>query len=184
MEHPHFQRKTNSIYGRRYMIPNTCKVKGKIRHGFGKQDYMSGDRYEGQWEEDLKHGVGVYTWKNGTTYSGEWKHGMRHGTGKYTFADGRSFIGKWVKDRVYEKTWESTEDYNHEKICSLDTTTSASSTNFATSVARPEMYMRNNTPTRTSFRFPPYMDDVMKMMDDATKMKILTGTIYNIQKKK
>ena len=41
-----------------------------VRHGYGKQVWKNGDRYEGEWSNDELSGQGVLTYKNGDCYEG------------------------------------------------------------------------------------------------------------------
>ena len=41
------------------------------------------------------HGQGTYTWANGNKYVGEYKDDMMHGQGTYTSADGTITKGLW-----------------------------------------------------------------------------------------
>ncbi len=43
-------------------------------HGHGQFDYIDGDYYIGQFENDLKHGQGTFTWADNDVYTGEWKN--------------------------------------------------------------------------------------------------------------
>ncbi len=47
---------------------------------------------------DKKHGQGTYTFANGDKYVGEFKDDMIHGQGTQTFADGTIEKGLWVND--------------------------------------------------------------------------------------
>ena len=58
-------------------------------------EYISSDRYEGEWQKDLFHGFGTYTWGTsvsldkdnkqvlvvGRKYEGDWSEGKKHGLG-------------------------------------------------------------------------------------------------------
>ena len=37
-------------------------------HGKGKKDYANGDKYTGDWIDDIKTGHGVYIYANGDRY--------------------------------------------------------------------------------------------------------------------
>lgn len=47
---------------------------------------------------DAKEGHGVYYFNNGDRYEGEWKDDMFHGKGQEILADGSLFIGSWLND--------------------------------------------------------------------------------------
>ena len=44
--------------------------------------FASGDKYDGNWQNDSQTGKGLYTWKDGTTYEGGFIEGKKNGTGK------------------------------------------------------------------------------------------------------
>ncbi|PIP71757.1 MAG: phosphatidylinositol-4-phosphate 5-kinase, partial [Nitrospinae bacterium CG22_combo_CG10-13_8_21_14_all_47_10] len=43
--------------------------------GKGKYLYANGDRYQGEFQNDLPNGQGVYILANGNVYSGLWENG-------------------------------------------------------------------------------------------------------------
>jgi len=45
-------------------------------------DYMNGNKYMGEWKNNMKNGQGVMTYANGEKYEGEWKDDKREGDGK------------------------------------------------------------------------------------------------------
>ena len=69
-------------------------VYGKLE-GMGIWEDEIGDKYIGEWKNDLKDGKGTYTWINGDKYVGEFKNNRRHGFGKYYYADGNIYEGEW-----------------------------------------------------------------------------------------
>jgi len=69
-----------------------------VKRNIHTSTYANGDKYEGEWENNLKHGEGTYIWANGDKYEGEWKDGKKHGDGTYTWADGGKYIGEWKDD--------------------------------------------------------------------------------------
>ncbi|XP_054289764.1 MORN repeat-containing protein 3-like [Macrosteles quadrilineatus] len=42
---------------------------------------VSGEKYKGEWKNNLKHGKGSQLWKNKHMYEGDWLNGQRHGYG-------------------------------------------------------------------------------------------------------
>lgn len=51
------------------------QLKQCVETGFGTMTYSSGEKYQGQWVQNLKEGTGTYTWRDQhTVYSGEWKN--------------------------------------------------------------------------------------------------------------
>lgn len=90
---------------------------------FSDDEYAlpDGQRYEGQWSNDLREGFGVLTWpsvlqqRTGTSsrpageevgticggkYVGSWLKGKKHGPGEILYSNGDHFEGHWVNDRV------------------------------------------------------------------------------------
>ena len=45
--------------------------------GKGIKYLSDGDRYEGDWKNNLPEGKGVYYYNNGNRYEGEWKNGKK-----------------------------------------------------------------------------------------------------------
>ncbi|XP_037547770.1 MORN repeat-containing protein 3 [Nematolebias whitei] len=89
---------------------------------------VNGDKYTGEWLNDMKHGKGTQVWKKGAMYdgewkfgkqdgcgtysvlppgstdytkkySGEWKSGKKHGNGKYFYNDVSAYEGEWSEDQ-------------------------------------------------------------------------------------
>ena len=44
------------------------------KNGFGKQNYLNGSIYEGEWKDDKYHGQGTFTFANGIIKKGLWKN--------------------------------------------------------------------------------------------------------------
>ena len=66
-----------------------------IKEGKGVYYYENGDKYEGDFIQDKKEGYGVYFYKNGEKYEGEFKGGKKHGFGKYYYIDGDRYEGEF-----------------------------------------------------------------------------------------
>ena len=45
--------------------------------GKGIYYYKSGDKYDGEWKNDIKEGRGIYYYKSGNKCDGEWKNGKK-----------------------------------------------------------------------------------------------------------
>lgn len=62
--------------------------------------YKNGDKYEGDWEEDLRSGLGIYySYVNGLykiRYSGEWRSDRPHGRGVLYTDKGEPYEGDFV----------------------------------------------------------------------------------------
>lgn len=69
-------------------------LKKALKHGTGIIVYANGDKYSGNFVDDVISGASteqyecVYTYANGDVYSGDFLDGKKHGQGKLTFADG------------------------------------------------------------------------------------------------
>ena len=78
------------------VLPECPKDQSLRRHNcFGTSTFASGDKYVGEWKENMMHGQGTYTMPDGTKYVGEWKDGKFHGQGTYTFPDGQKYVGEF-----------------------------------------------------------------------------------------
>ena len=66
-----------------------------LRNGYGKMTWSDGDVFEGNYENDAKNGYGKMTWSDGDVYEGNWENGNQHGYGKYTWSDGDVYEGNW-----------------------------------------------------------------------------------------
>lgn len=44
--------------------------------------YANGDKYDGNWKNDLKDGDGTYWGANGNIYEGQWKDDKYNGKGR------------------------------------------------------------------------------------------------------
>ncbi|XP_010598160.2 MORN repeat-containing protein 3 isoform X2 [Loxodonta africana] len=63
---------------------------------------VNGDRYMGEWKDDMRHGKGTQIWKKkGAIYEGDWKLGKRDGYGTLSLPDQET--GKYRK--VYSGWW-------------------------------------------------------------------------------
>ncbi|KAL7986648.1 hypothetical protein Chor_012931 [Crotalus horridus] len=69
---------------------------------------VNGDRYIGEWLDNIKHGKGTQIWKkSGAIYSGDWKFGKRDGFGTYSIPDPvtkdykKVYSGWWKNDKMW-----------------------------------------------------------------------------------
>jgi hypothetical protein len=107
---------------------------GSARNGYGvtvhhEPSPYAGDRYAGQFRDNMRSGLGVYTfaenpgnpskklrregeysadgpnglgnlvWASGERHSGHWKGGTSTGPGVRSYVDGRRYEGDWVADK-------------------------------------------------------------------------------------
>ena len=66
-----------------------------VKEGRGVYNYFNGDRYEGEFFEDVKDGFGIYYYKNGERYEGEFKNDQKEGHGIYYYLDGERYEGEF-----------------------------------------------------------------------------------------
>ena len=50
--------------------------------GHGVCMYVNGDKYEGEWKQDLRWGWGKQTYTDGDLYEGEWKNNAMDGSAR------------------------------------------------------------------------------------------------------
>ena len=60
-------------------------VSGDCSNGFGTYVFESGEKYVGNWKNDMREGKGTNYWVSGAVYVGEWKEDRKHGLGSYTY---------------------------------------------------------------------------------------------------
>jgi hypothetical protein len=53
----------------------------------------NGDKYVGEFRNNMPDGQGTLTWTNGSRYVGEFSHGKMNGQGTLTYADGSKYVG-------------------------------------------------------------------------------------------
>jgi len=68
-----------------------------VKSGFVIYEFPSGDKYEGNWKNDLMHGKGTYYYPNGNKYEGEFKNGRKTGFGIKSMQHSY-YIGEWYND--------------------------------------------------------------------------------------
>jgi hypothetical protein len=65
-------------------------------NGQGVRNFPSGDRFEGQYRDNVRTGRGIYTWRTGDRYEGGFLDDKRHGQGVFQWSDGTRFEGNWA----------------------------------------------------------------------------------------
>jgi len=67
------------------------------KHGFGRELYIAGDlenqEYEGYFDNGARSGQGIVIFSSGNRYQGEFKDDIMNGVGTYTFTDGIKWVG-------------------------------------------------------------------------------------------
>ena len=77
--------------------------------GRGTYTYANGEKYVGEYKDNVRHGQGTNTWGEGPNkggkYVGEWKDDKRNGQGTNTWGEGpnkgEKFIGEWKDDKMH-----------------------------------------------------------------------------------
>ena len=74
--------------------------KNDMRHGFGTYTFgpnseYAGDIYMGESKNDSWNGFGTYISAKGFKYVGEWKDDSNHGVGTYIWANGDKYVGEF-----------------------------------------------------------------------------------------
>lgn len=85
-------------------IGETVIINSKIyRQGKGKQVYLDGSIYDGQWKNNLRNGKGSFKYPDKSLYLGEWLDDFQDGQGTQTYAKGNylSYSGSWKKGKFY-----------------------------------------------------------------------------------
>jgi len=72
--------------------------KGK-KHGFGLQNFATGDSYEGDWADGKFQDRGKYTYANGDVFQGIYDKGLKV-SGSFYFKDGRVSTRKWENGKL------------------------------------------------------------------------------------
>ena len=76
----------------------TAGIFSRVRAGWGKLTYASGDVYVGEWQEDLRWGEGTLTYANGDVFKGRWRKGNRS-SGRLDFKNGDYYEGEFSGDK-------------------------------------------------------------------------------------
>ena len=79
-------------YGQKYV----GEWKNDMRHGKGT-NLFKGIKYVGEWKAGKFDGNGTMTYPNGMKYVGEFKNDKRHGKGTFILPNGKKFTGEWRK---------------------------------------------------------------------------------------
>ena len=62
-----------------------------MKQGQGRQEYASGNVYEGEFVENRKEGWGTMNWHDrGEVYMGEWRNDVTNGVGTHIWLDGNN----------------------------------------------------------------------------------------------
>ncbi|CAF3465837.1 unnamed protein product [Rotaria sp. Silwood1] len=74
------------------------------KHGKGKMDYADGNKYIGDWANDVRTGQGVFIWSDGSHYEGQSKDNNMHGKGTFVWGPDSQWAGlKYIGDYIDNK---------------------------------------------------------------------------------
>ena len=76
------------------------EFKDDLFSGQGTYTFADGEKYVGQHKDDQQHGQGTYTYANGDKYVGQYKDGKKNGQGFYFFTDGRADFCTYAEKEV------------------------------------------------------------------------------------
>ena len=76
-----------------------------MRNGEGNQTYQNGDRYQGEFKNNLRHGEGIIEYRsmNNSHYNGEWSKDIQNGFGKYKMDNGDVYKGDILDNKMHGK---------------------------------------------------------------------------------
>lgn len=69
------------------------------RNNKGTYKYINGEKYCGQWKDNMHQGQGIFTYKTGDVYNGEFFENKRHGRGDMLFEGGARYKGLWSQGK-------------------------------------------------------------------------------------
>lgn len=70
--------------------------------GWGKQRFLTGGQYEGEWKGGLMHGKGTLE-EHGNVYDGDFVLGMKQGWGTMMYKSGAVEEGQWENGEFLRK---------------------------------------------------------------------------------
>ena len=65
--------------------------------------YNDGDRYEGDFKNNIREGKGIMYYNSGDKYEGDWKNDISEGKGIMYFNNGEIYEGNWKNDKFEGK---------------------------------------------------------------------------------
>lgn len=98
-------------YGCLYWPPTGDRYQGEfgnnVPNGFGVRVWgkgrWEGDRYEGQFSGNFRTGKGKYFWPKGDMYEGDFFENTEHGQGMYRWANGNRYEGDFFRNKQHGK---------------------------------------------------------------------------------
>lgn len=95
---------SNPQYGIIFDIDSSIywgELKEDQKYGRGTQIIPEvGQKYVGEWKDNVRSGEGVYTWPSGNKYVGEFNNGVMSGIGTFTFPTGQQYIGMFKNNKI------------------------------------------------------------------------------------
>ena len=81
--------------------------KNNLKDGIGKMTFGTDAEYTGHFTQGKRCGQGVYKYlKTKDLYSGSWKNGLKHGKGTFIFYDTKmKIIGDWFNGQIIKGRW-------------------------------------------------------------------------------
>lgn len=67
-----------------------------LRDGMGTMFYKKGDRYEGEWKNDMREGQGTLWTVNKAKYTGTFKADKKQGHGEIVTKEGIKYKENWM----------------------------------------------------------------------------------------
>ena len=84
---------------------------GKYRTNIRSKTYKDGSKYEGELNlQDSKHGRGIFYYQNGDRYIGEWQNDLFNGKGVYIFSMGERYEGNLINGQKEGKGYYIFQD--------------------------------------------------------------------------
>jgi hypothetical protein len=81
--------------------PSAGNGHGQVRHGSGTMQYVNGNTYIGEWQNDCFEGQGEYIWADGRKFVGTFKKDKIDGRGIGSWPDGRKYEGEYKRDLAH-----------------------------------------------------------------------------------
>ena len=81
--------------------------KNNLKDGIGKMTFGTEAEYTGHFTQGKRSGEGVYKYlKTKDLYSGSWKNGLKHGKGTFIFYDTKmKLVGDWFNGQIIRGKW-------------------------------------------------------------------------------
>jgi hypothetical protein len=89
----HFKAPIHDRYTGEFIVDITTNT--YIRNGYGLNSKRNGDRYVGNWLNNVYSGFGKLTFQNGDIYEGYFVNGLREGKGQFAVKNGILCDGVW-----------------------------------------------------------------------------------------